>query len=39
LSFTAPIKNSTPGTNITFVLPAFITNQTVSVNVYYRLGY
>jgi hypothetical protein len=39
LSFTAPIKSQTPGTNVTFILPAFATNQVVSVNVYYRLGY
>lgn len=38
-SFTAPLKSATPGTNVTFVLPAFATNQTLSVNVYYRLGY
>lgn len=39
LTFTAPLKSATPGTNITFILPSFITNQVVSVNVYYRLGY
>src|ERR1051326_1077908 len=39
INFTAPLKSATPGTNVTFVLPTFITNQTVSVNVYYRLGY
>lgn len=39
IGFTAPLKSSTPGTNVTFVLPTFITNQVVSVNVYYRLGY
>lgn len=39
IQFTAPLKNATPGTNVTFVLPAFITNQVVSVNVYYRLGF
>lgn len=38
-AFTAPVKNATPGTNVTFVLPTFVTNQVVSVNVYYRLGY
>lgn len=37
--WTAPLKSATSGTNVTFVLPAFITNQTVSVNVYYRTGY
>lgn len=31
------LKASTPGTNVTFVLPAFATNQTVSVNVYSHL--
>jgi len=39
IAFTAPLKSSSPGTNVTFVLPTFITNQTVSVNVYYRLAY
>jgi len=39
ISFTAPLKSATPGTNVTFVMPSFITNQTVSLNVYYRLGY
>src|SRR5881409_346059 len=32
INFTAPLKSQTPGTNVTFVLPTFITNQTVSVN-------
>lgn len=39
ISFSAPLKSATSGTNVTFVLPSFIANQTVSVNVYYRLGY
>lgn len=39
VQFTAPLKSATPGTNVTFILPSFITNQVVSVNVYYRLGY
>jgi hypothetical protein len=39
IPFTAPVKNSAPGTNVTFVLPTFATHQTVSVNVYFRLGY
>lgn len=39
ITFTAPLKNATPGTNVTFVLPAFITNQVISANIYYRLGY
>src|SRR5579864_485951 len=39
VQFTAPLKSATPGTNVTFVLPSFITNQVVSVNVYYRLGF
>jgi hypothetical protein len=38
VSFARPIKSQTPGTNVTFVLPAFITNQTVSVNVYYYVA-
>lgn len=39
IMFSAPLKSQTPGSNITFIMPAFITNQVVSVNVYYRLGY
>lgn len=39
IQFSAPLKNATPGTNVTFVLPSFITNQVISVNVYYRLGF
>jgi hypothetical protein len=39
ITFSAPLKSQTPGTSVTIVMPAFITNQTVSVNVYYRLGY
>jgi len=39
IQFAAPLKSATPGTNVTFVLPTFITNQTVSVNVYYYLAY
>ena len=39
INFTAPLKSSTPGTNVTFVLPAFAANQVVSLNVYYRLGW
>jgi hypothetical protein len=38
VSFARPIKSQTPGTNVTFVLPAFVTNQTVSVNVYYYIA-
>lgn len=37
--FSAPLKSATSGTNVTFVLPSFITNQTISVNIYYRLGF
>jgi hypothetical protein len=39
VNFVSPLKSATPGTNVTFVLPAFITNQTISVNVAYHLGY
>lgn len=39
INFATPLQNATPGTSVTFVLPSFITNQVVSVNVYYRLGY
>lgn len=35
---TVPLKSSTPGSNVTVVLPTFATNQTVSVNVYYYTG-
>lgn len=34
-SYAAPLKSTTAGTNVTFVLPTFATNQTVSVNVHY----
>lgn len=34
-SLTTPLKSATAGTNVTFVLPAFATNQVASVNVYY----
>jgi len=39
INFTAPLKSQTPGTNVTFVLPTFATNQVISVNIYYRLGW
>lgn len=39
IAFTAPLKSASPGTNVTFVMPTFATNQTISVNVYYRLGF
>lgn len=38
INFATPLKSQTPGTNVTFVLPAFITNQVASVNVYYYLA-
>jgi hypothetical protein len=38
VNFAYPVKSSTPGTNVTFVLPTFATNQTVSINVYYYLS-
>lgn len=38
IAFSAPLKSATAGTAVTFVLPAFITNQVISVNVYYRLA-
>lgn len=34
-----PLKSQTAGTNVTFVMPTFATNQVVSFNVYYYLGY
>lgn len=36
---TQPLKSQTAGTNVTFVLPTFVTNQVVSLNVYYYLGF
>jgi hypothetical protein len=38
LAFSQPIKSAVPGTNVTFVLPTFATNQVDSVNVYYYLA-
>lgn len=32
------LRSAVAGTNVTFVLPAFVTNQVVSVNVLYYLG-
>lgn len=37
-AFATPIKSTTAGTNVTFVLPTFIANQIVSLNVYYYIG-
>ena len=34
-SFATPLKSATAGTNVTFVLPTFAANETISVNVYY----
>ena len=34
-AFAKPLKAQAQGTNVTFVLPTFIVNQAVSVNVYY----
>lgn len=39
IAFSAPLKSNTPGTSPTFVLPTFATHQTISLNVYYKLGY
>lgn len=39
MNFSTPLRSQTAGTNVTFVLPTFATNQTVSVNVYYRTGF
>lgn len=39
IAFSAPLKAATDGTSPTFVLPTFGSGETVSVNVYYRLGY
>lgn len=38
VSLSSPLKSTTAATAVTFVLPAFATNQTVSVNVYYYVG-
>lgn len=35
LEFTAPLRAAAVTTAVTFVLPTFITNQTISMNVYY----
>lgn len=35
VSFPNGLKSSSPGVNVTFVLPAFVTQQTASVNVYF----
>lgn len=37
-AFATPLRSTTAGTNVTFVLPTFITNQVVSANVYYYIG-
>lgn len=34
-SYYIPIKSNAPGTNVTFVLPTFTTNQVIRVNVWY----
>lgn len=39
VSLAQPVKSQTAGTNVTFVLPAFATNQVVSMNVFYYLGF
>lgn len=38
IAFTTPLRSTTAGAAVTFVLPTFATNQTVSVNVYYFYG-
>lgn len=38
-AFAKSLKSQTAGTNVTFVLPTFVTNQVVGVNVYYYLGF
>lgn len=38
IAFSAPLRSATGGTSPVFTLPAFITNQTVNVNIYYKLG-
>lgn len=37
-AFATPLRSTTAGTNVTFTLPTFITNQVVSANVYYYIG-
>lgn len=34
----APLRSATPGTNVVFTLPSFPTNETISLNVYGKLG-
>lgn len=34
-SYYIPVKSNAPGTNVTFVLPTFTTNQVIRVNIWY----
>lgn len=36
--FSTPLRAAVLGTAVTFVLPSFVTNQVISVNVYYYTG-
>lgn len=38
IAFAQPLKSTTAGTNVTFVLPTFVGSQIVSLNVYYYIG-
>lgn len=38
IPFTSPLKSATPGTNVTFVIPTFATNQTIRFNAYGYFG-
>ena len=38
LNYPTGMKSTTPGTNVTFVLPTFATNQTIRFNVAWRSG-
>lgn len=38
VSLGTPLKSSSPGTNATFVIPTFATNQTIRLNVYGYFG-
>lgn len=37
-TFAKPLKSATPGAAVTFILPAFATNQVVSANFYYYVA-
>ena len=38
VAFSGPLKSASPGVAVVFTLPAFATNQVISMNVYYYTG-